>query len=58
METIFMKCQILFSRKNKNIISLSSAEFAQVGGKVLQDMQLMGERGWGVYISISSIFSL
>ena len=30
METIRMKCQILFSGKNKkNIINLSSAEFAQ-----------------------------
>ena len=29
LETICMKCQILFSGKNKkNIISLSSAEFA------------------------------
>ena len=31
METICMKCQILFSRKNKeNIISLSSAESAHI----------------------------
>ena len=30
METIYMKCQILFSGKNKkNIANLSSAEFAQ-----------------------------
>ena len=30
VEIICMKCQILFSEKNKkNIISLSSAEFAQ-----------------------------
>ena len=30
METICMKCQILFSGKNKkNITNLSSAEFAQ-----------------------------
>ena len=28
LETICMKCQILFSRKNKNIISLLSVEFA------------------------------
>ena len=32
METICMKCQILFSRKNKkNIVNLLSAELAQSG---------------------------
>ena len=35
METICMKCQTLFSEKNKkNIIHLSSAEFAQIVVKV------------------------
>ena len=35
METIGMKCQILFSGKNKkNVINLSSAEFAQRVAKV------------------------
>ena len=29
-----MKCQILFSRKNKKKINLSSAELAQVVGKL------------------------
>ena len=32
--TICMECQILFSGKNKNIISLSFAEFSQRGVKV------------------------
>ena len=37
VETICMKCQILFSGKNKkNIINLSSAEFAQRMVKVKQ----------------------
>ena len=36
METIFMKCQILFSGKSKkkNITNLLSAELAQRGVKV------------------------
>ena len=35
METICMKCQILFSEKNKkNIINMSSAEFSQTGVKI------------------------
>ena len=37
--------ETISSKNKKNIISLSSAEFAQVGGKDLQDMQQMGERG-------------
>ena len=32
METICMKCQILFSRQNKKTINVSSAELAQGGG--------------------------
>ena len=32
MDTVFMKCQLLFSGNNKqNILNLASAEFAQTG---------------------------